>query len=146
MAAIKKIVWVVLVAQELRLDLLMQRVQVWSLVGKLRSHLPLGQKTKTLKKKKFVTHSSQEAGVHHVMWGHMEKHQGWGKGKVCSPILFLLHRQGGVGRLRRKGSRFEKFQQSLENRAVFNSLVPDPGMIKQRSIASWSVRTRWRSW
>ena len=48
------------------------------------------------------------------------------------PLLFLLHGQGGVGRLRR--GQFEKFQQSLENRAVSSSLVPGPGMIKQRSM------------
>ena len=69
-----------------------------------------------------------------MSWGgHVEKHQGWGKGKAwVGALLFPLHRQGRVGRLRR--GQFEKFQPSLENRAVSSSLVPDPGMIKQRSM------------
>ena len=35
----------------------MQGVQVWSLVGELRSHMPRGQKTKTLNRSNIVTNS-----------------------------------------------------------------------------------------
>ena len=41
------------VVQWLRLGLLMPGVQAWSLVSELRSHMPWGQKTKTLKRKQY---------------------------------------------------------------------------------------------
>ena len=50
------------------------------------------------KKKKFVTHSPQEAGVHHVMWGHVEKHQGWGKGKAWVGAFTVSFAQARWGR------------------------------------------------
>ena len=46
-----------LVVQWLRLSLPMQGVWIWYPVGKLRSHMPYGQKTKILNRRNIVTNS-----------------------------------------------------------------------------------------
>ena len=52
--------------QGLRPRLSMQGVQVQSLVGERRSHMPRGQKTKTKNRRKVVTNSIKNFKVVHI--------------------------------------------------------------------------------
>ena len=55
-----------LVVQWFRLHLPMQGVQVWSLVGKLGSYMPPGQKTKTWNRSYIVTNSVKDLKMVHI--------------------------------------------------------------------------------
>ena len=62
-----------LVVQWLRLHLPVQGVQVQSLVGELRSHMPQGQKTKTSNRSNIVTNPIKTLKMVHVKKIILEK-------------------------------------------------------------------------
>ena len=62
----KKVTWTSLPVQGLRLLLPMYRVQVQSLVEKLRSHIPPGQKNKTENRSNVVTNSKKTLKMIHI--------------------------------------------------------------------------------
>ena len=63
---IQGILGISLVAQVLRPHLPMQGVQIWSLVGELRSHLPRGKKSKTWNRRNIVTNSIKTLRKAHI--------------------------------------------------------------------------------